>query len=224
MGDESRKRTINKKALLVVLGVALALAAAGAAWAVLGADQPADVEAVDESTSTADTTGSVDAQSGDTTQTASETTVTLSSEPEGGDLEITYDPSADPAVVDQTTGAVVAVTRSGGSYVLSIDLVDFLAGEEAAAAAKEHGDTVSASGLYIVNDNPKVREYPIQAGLSIRVTTEPDGTPNQLGRVISVEEWAAGVNGPAKAAYTSGTYIMTITNGTVTALEQLYLP
>jgi len=224
MGDESRKRIVNKKMLFAALGVVLALAAAGAAWAVLGADETADVETVDESTSTVDATDSVNAPSGDATQTATETTVTLSSEPEGGDLEFTYDPNADPAFVDQTTGAVVGVSRSGGAYVLSIDLVDFLAGEEAVAAAKAHGDTVSASGLYIVNDNPKVREYPIQAGLTIRVTTEPDGTPNQLGRAISVEEWAAGVNGPAKAAYTSGTYIMTITNGTVTALEQLYLP
>lgn len=224
MSDANQKRTISKKTLFIALGVVLALAAAGAAWAVLGGDEAADSADVTESASTADATGSVDAQSVDATQTASETTVTLSSEPEGGDLDFIYDPDADPAVVDQTTGVVVGVSGSNGSYVLSIDFVDFLAGEEAAAAAKEHGDPTPANGLYIVNDNPKIREYPIQADIGVRVTTKPDGTVDQLGAVLSVKDWASGLNGSAKAAYTSGTYIVTITNGVVTAIEQLYLP
>ena len=223
MSDEKQKRTISKKTLYIALGVVLALAAAGAVWAVLG-DEIADTADVEESTSTADATGSVDAQSDDSTLTAGETTTTLSSEPEGGDLDITYDTGAIPPVVDQMTGAVVGVSGSGGSYVLSIDFVEFLAGEDAAAAAKEHGDSVSGSGLYIVNDNPKVRDYPIQADITVRVTTTPDGTLTQLGEVLPVSTWASGVNGSAKSAYTSGTYIVTITNGTVTAIEQLYLP
>jgi len=184
----------------------------------------ADVAGVSESTSTADTTRPVDALSDDPTPAASEATPTLMSEPEGGDLEITYDPSASPPVIEQMTGTVVSVNGSGDAYTLSIDFVEFLAGEEAVAAAKEHGGSVSDSGLYIVNDNPKVRDYPIQPGITVRVTTNLDGTPNQLGQVLSLKDWAAGVNGAAKAAYTSGTYIVTITNGTVTAIEQLYLP
>lgn len=223
MGDETKKRAISKKTMYIALGVVLALVAAGAAWAVLG-DEAAEIAGVGESTSTADATGSVDAQSDDATLTASEATRTLASEPEGGDLEIDYEAGAIPPVVDQMTGAIVGVTGSGGSYVLSIDFVEFLAGEEAVAAAKEHGDTASDSGLYIVNDNPKVRDYPIQPDITVRVTTNVDGTKNQLGQTLTVEEWTAGVNGPAKAAYKSGTYIVTITNGTITAIEQLYLP
>jgi hypothetical protein len=92
------------------------------------------------------------------------------------------------------------------------------------AAAKEHGDQVSGSGLYIVNDNPKVREYPMQSNITVRVTTKPDGTPDQLGETLSLKDWASRVNGSARSAYTSGTYIVTITNGTITAIEQLYLP
>lgn len=223
MSDEKQKRTVSRKTMYIALGVVLALIAAGAAWAVLGG-KTADVVGVSESTSTAETSGSVDAQSDDTTLTASEATPTLMSEPEGGDLEITYDPSASPPVIEQMTGTVVSVNGSGDAYTLSIDFVEFLAGEEAVAAAKEHGGSVSDSGLYIVNDNPKVRDYPIQPGITVRVTTNLDGTPNQLGQVLSLKDWAAGVNGAAKAAYTSGTYIVTITNGTVTAIEQLYLP
>jgi hypothetical protein len=223
MSDENQKRTISKKTLLIALGIVLALAAAGAAWAVLGGDGTESVSE-GESISTADATGSVDAQSGDTTITASEATKTLSSEPEGGDLDIPYDSGAFPPVIDQMTGAVVGVSGSGGSYTLSVDFVEFLAGEEAAAAAKEHGDAAPDSGLYIVNDNPKLREYPIQADITVRVTTKPDGTVSQVGEVLALKDWASALNGSAKAAYTSGTYIVTITNGTVTALEQLYLP
>lgn len=223
MGEEKQQHTVSRKTMYIALGIVLAIIAAGAAWAVLGG-KTADVVGVPESTSTADTTGSVDPQSGDATLTASEATQTLMSEPEGGDLEITYDPSASPPVIEQMTGAIVSVNGSGDAYTLSIDFVEFLAGEEAVAAAKEHGGSVSDSGLYVVNDNPKVRDYPIQPGITVRVTTDPDGTPNQLGRVLSVKDWAAGVNGAAKAAYTSGTYIVTITNGTITAIEQLYLP
>lgn len=223
MSDENQKRTINKKTLFIVLGVVLAVVVAGAVWAVLGEDV-GEIADGDESTSTADATASVDPQSADTTLTASETTQTLSSEPEGGDLDITYDEGAFPPVIDQMTGAVVGVSGSGGSYTLSIDFVEFLAGDEAVAAAKEHGGEVSGGGLYIVNDNPKVRDYPVQADITVRVTTRPDGTVDQLGTVLSLSDWAKGVNGSAKSAYTSGTYIVTLTNGTVTALEQLYLP
>ncbi len=222
MSDE-KKRTISKKTWLIVLGVVLALAAAGAAWAVFG-DKNADVADEGESTPTAEATGSVDAQSGDTTLTASEATTTLASEPEGGDLDISYDSGTFPPAIDQMTGEVVGVKASGGSYVLSIDFVQFLTGQEAADAAKAHGEAVPESDFYVVNDNPKVREYPMQAELTVRITTNADGTVDPMGRAMSLADWAAAMNGSNADAYRSGTYIVTLTNGVVTAIEQLYLP
>ncbi len=220
---EARRATSKKKVLYIALGVALLLAAAGAAWAVLG-DEVAENGDERESTSTADATGSVDAQSGDTTITASEATTTLSSEPEGGDLDISYDSDTFPPAIDQMTGEVVGAKASGDSYVLSIDFIQFLTGQEAADAAKAHGDEVPANDFYVVNDNPKVREYPMQAELSVRVTTNADGTVDPMGRSMSLADWAAAVNGSNADAYKSGTYIVTLTNGVVTAIEQLYLP
>jgi hypothetical protein len=223
MSDE-KKRTISKKTWLIVLGVVLALAAAGAAWAVFG-DKSADVAGDGESTSTAETTGSVDAAvSGDATITAGEATQTISSEPEGGDYDPDYDPNAYPPVIEQQTGAIVGVAATGGSYVLSIDFVQFLTGTEAADAAEAHGDEVPANDFYVVNDNPKVREYPMQAGLTVRVTTNANGTVDPAGHYMSLADWASAVNGSGGDAYQSGTYILTITNGVVTAIEQLYLP
>lgn len=226
MSDETReaKRTTGKKkTLYIALGAVLLLVAAGAAWAVLG-DGAGKTAGESESTSTADATGSVDAQSSDATLTAGEATTTLSSEPEGGDLDISYDSATFPPAIDQMTGEVVGVQASGDSYVLSIDFVQFLTGQEAADAAKAHGDEMPANDLYVVNDNPKVREYPMQAGLTVRITTNADGTVDPMGRSMSLADWASAVNGSNAVAYKSGTYIVTLTNGVVTAIEQLYMP
>lgn len=223
MNDQRPRRTINRKTLYILLGSVLVIAAAGVAWATLGG-HGAEVADTEEPTSTAEATTTSVPGSDDSTITASETTAALASVPEGGDADIPYNPSASPAVVDQMTGAVVGVSGAGGSYVLAIDFVQFLAGDEAVQAAKAHGGQVSQGGIYVLNDNPKVRELPIQEGVSVRVTVTPDGAPDQLGRVLSLKDWAAAVNGPAASAYKSGTYIVTITNGAVTALEQLYLP
>jgi hypothetical protein len=219
------QRKKNKKTLYIVLGVVLALAVAGAAWAVLGGGD-GKIASEDVSTSTADATGSAGvAGSGDETMTAGETTPTVASEPEGGDADpVAYDPDTYPPVIEQQTGVIAGVTSSGGSYVLSIDFVQFLTGEEAAAAAEAHGDEVPENDFYVVNDNPKVREYPIQAGLAVRVTTNLDGTVDPMGRAVPVADWAAIINGANGAAYKGGTYIVTVTNGVVTSLEQLYLP
>ncbi|MDO8847649.1 MAG: hypothetical protein Q7W51_04600 [Coriobacteriia bacterium] len=220
---EARRTTSKKKTLYIALGVVLLLVAAGAAWAVLG-DEPGKTSNERESTSTADATGSVDTPSGDTTLTASEATTTLASEPEGGDLDISYDSGTFPPTIDQMTGEVVGVKASGDSYVLSIDFVQFLTGQEAADAAEAHGEEVPANDFYVVNDNPKVREFPMQAGLTVRVTTNADGTVDPMGRSMSLAEWASAVNGSSADAYRSGTYIVTLTNGVVTVIEQLYLP
>lgn len=209
----------KKNTWMIVLGVAVALGIAGAGWAVLyGPNGNAPGKSTDASGTSDEATRSIES-----TRTIEDTS-TIVIEPEGGDTNPEYDPNADPALVEQYTGIVTDVKESDGSYVITVDYVQFVMGDEAKKAADAHGDTVPESGLYIVNDNPLTRERVVKPDLAVRVTIDAAGKPSELGRSMPLAEWAAAFDGPQAQAYRSGTYILTLTNGTVTMLEQLYLP
>ena len=229
MSDSSDTRTSEtapfepaprkKTAWMIALGVVVALGIAGAGWAVLyGPNGNAPGKVADGSDSSNEATRSIES-----TRTIEDTS-TVVVEPEGGDTNPEYDPDADPPLVEQYTGLITDVKESGGAYVITVDYVQFVMGDEAKKAAEAHGETVPASGLYIVNDNPLTRERAVKPDLSVRVTIDAAGKPSELGRTMSLAEWASAFDGPHSEAYRSGTYIITLTNGTVTMLEQLYLP
>lgn len=203
----------KKTAWMIALGVVLVLVIAGAGWAVLyGPDgsisgDSSDGNGSDEASRAVESTRTI------------EDTSTVVIEAEGGDTDPDYDPNADPALIEQYTAIVTDVRQSGGSYTVTLDYVQFLTGDEAKAAAEAHGDPMPASGLYAVNDNPLTRNRSVSPDLTVRVTVDEAGKPYAIGRSMSVAEWASAFDGPQADIYRDATYIVTLTNGTVTLLD-----
>lgn len=128
-------------------------------------------------------------------------------------------------VNERQPGYVKAVNGSAGNYVMSIDYVQFLTGGEAADAAALHGDdSPPPNDYYIVNDNPKIRDFPVQPGIQVFVVTNSDGTSDANGHVITLAQWVAALRGPQGSEFMSTLYWVTVTNGTVTKIEAQYLP
>lgn len=133
--------------------------------------------------------------------------------------------SAPTPTSERQPGMVVAVTGPPDAYVLTIDYVLFLSGPEANAAATAHGDeSPPPNDYYVVNDNPKLREFPIQPGVPVTVVSNDDGTSDAEGHTITLAQWVAALSGPAADVYKASIYWVTITDGTITAIEAQYVP
>lgn len=134
--------------------------------------------------------------------------------------------SGTPAVVtERQPGLIVEITGAPGAYTMRIDYVLWLTGPEASAAAAAHGDeSPPPNDYYVVNDNPKIREFPIRSGIPVTVVTNDDGTSDSDGHTITLDQWVAALSGPNAHAFKSTIYWVTITDGTVTAIEAQYVP
>lgn len=133
--------------------------------------------------------------------------------------------TAPTAVTERQPGLIVEITGSPGAYVMRIDYVQWLTGPEANAAATAHGDeSPPPNDYYVVNDNPKIREFPIQDGIPVTVVTNNDGTSDSEGHTITLAQWVAALSGPNAGAFKATIYWVTITDGTVTAIEAQYVP
>lgn len=203
----------KKTAWMIALGVVLALVIAGAGWAVLYGPDGTMPGASSDDAGSDETSRAVES-----TRTIEDTS-TIVVEAEGGNTDPEYNPHADPPLIEQYTAIVTDIKQSGGSYVVTLDYVQFVTGDEAKAAAEAHGGTVSESGLYVVNDDPLTRDRAVAPDLIVRVTVDEAGKPSQVGRSLPVAEWADAFTGPQANAYRDATYIVTLTNGTVTLLD-----
>lgn len=126
---------------------------------------------------------------------------------------------------DRQPGLVLEVIASSGSPVLRVDYVQFLTGGEAADAATVHGDeSPPPNDYYIVNDNPWIREFPIQASIPVTVVTNNDGTSDPAGHTITLDQWIAALSGPSADAYKASLYWVTTSNGIVTEIDAQYVP
>lgn len=136
----------------------------------------------------------------------------------------------DVAVVDGRIAALVKDVRPvGGAYRVTVDLVRFLTGDEAAEAARDRGDEdPPPNDYYIVNDDPTLHALPVQAGISVNMLM--DGSGELCGDIavgcppMPLAEWAAALGGAAGGLLRSMPYWVTVSGGTVTAIEQQYIP
>lgn len=210
----------NRTALWVAGGVVLALlAGSGVTWLILGSKVKTLERQVSELESSA-TSAETDEAEG-----TNEETPTASAEaPAGADGS---DPAGEesPEVTEVQPGLVQSLADDGGTWKLSIDYVQFLTGGAAADAATAHGDeSPPPNDFYVVNDNPKIREFPVQAGIGVVVVTNDDGTSDPGGHALSLSQWASALSGPNGAVFRSSIYWVTVTDGTITAIRAQYTP
>lgn len=148
---------------------------------------------------------------------------------------VTAPPEAPPAeepeaeesapTVERQPGIVTRVTGSAGAYRLKIDYIQFLTGDEAAEAAADAGDeSPPPNDYYIVNENPRIREFPIEDSVRPRVVFDDNGGSVPETLEMSLADWATNFNDPTALYYRTNFYWITITDGVVTAIEQQYLP
>ena len=130
-----------------------------------------------------------------------------------------------PTAVDRQLAIVTGTSSEGGTRYLRVDDIEMLTGTEAGAAAAAHGDeSPPPNDYYIVNDDPTVREVPVAADATVRVVVNADGTVNPTGYGVSLADWVASITGPSSEAYLANPYWLASKGGTVTSIEQLYLP
>ncbi|MCL4078862.1 hypothetical protein MX659_04525 [Coriobacteriia bacterium Es71-Z0120] len=127
-------------------------------------------------------------------------------------------------VVDQPT-LVVDWSRSGGRIRLTLDYVQVLFGEDANREAARRGLEVPVPNDYlIVNDNPRLRVFPVRPGIMVHVLYNDDGTMSYEGRDISLDAWYARLTGSLADQYSSSYFLVTVRDGEITKIAQQYTP
>lgn len=134
----------------------------------------------------------------------------------------------DVSLLSGRLATLVVDTRVVGSarYV-TVDPVQFLTGEVAAEASGARGDeSPPPNDFYILNDDPALHNLPVAAEVMVAMVMDAQGAscPEMACAPLPLTEWAAAVSGPAADVLRSTPYWMTVQDGTVTAIEQQYIP
>ena len=110
-----------------------------------------------------------------------------------------------------------------GTFI-TVDYALFLTGDEAAAEAAARGDeSPPPNDYYIVNDNPRLRTFPVKAGIMVQVH---HGDPNLEAHTITFGQWQDRFIGmsPGLEVVRHVPYWITLEDGVVVAIEEQYLP
>ena len=137
----------------------------------------------------------------------------------------TTEPTAYAESGDYVNGRHIAKLTAFDESSVSFDVVQFLTGEAAKQAFDE--DTGSHeppdNDYYIRNQNPLVRTLPVAGDVVIHVNNAggyPPSDPNN-GHAVNASTLKSYVDaGPAKNGY----FWLTIKDGTVTAIEEQFVP
>jgi hypothetical protein len=121
---------------------------------------------------------------------------------------------------------MMSATWEGDQPELTVDYAQMLTGAEAAAAATAAGDeSPPPNDYYIVNQNPKLRTFPADAGMTVRMTSTAEGTQPE-GYDMPFGQWYDAFSGMSGSfpAIRDVPYWITIENGTIVMIEEQYLP
>lgn len=145
--------------------------------------------------------------------------------PPGDDASAVEGPSTAEVAKSREFAFITAVTADPAPAVTA-DYARFLSGTEAATAARAAGDEIPPNDYYITNSNPGLRTLPVKPGIKVSLLSRPDGSMDVDGYTVSFAAWAGNWATPTEgnSAIRSGPYWLTISNGTVTAIEEQYLP
>lgn len=117
---------------------------------------------------------------------------------------------------------MTSIGNGPDGWRLRIDYVQFLTGPEAEKAAVARGQ--EPLDFFVINDNPKIREFPVRSGSGVTVVTNADGSSDPGGHALSLAEWAGAMTGPQAQVFGATLYWVTITDGVVTTIDAQYLP
>jgi hypothetical protein len=114
----------------------------------------------------------------------------------------------------------------GSTALLTVDYAEILSGAEAAAAATAHGEeSPPPNDYYIVNDNPKLREFPIDTAMTVKVVSQPGGGVVTEGYGMAFGTWYDVLCGMSTDDFVADRpYWITIEGGTIVAIEEQFLP
>lgn len=139
----------------------------------------------------------------------------------------TVDTGATTAATEKQFTFITKVSGSSSAgYKLVADYAQMLTGSAAAAAATAHGDeSPPPNDYYIVNDNKKLRTFPLSKTAKITVLGWA-GADATASKSLTVSQFVGVMPGGTSPQdpWRSSPYYITITGGTVTKVEQIYLP
>ncbi|NTU89979.1 MAG: hypothetical protein HGA54_08810 [Actinobacteria bacterium] len=133
-------------------------------------------------------------------------------------------------LISWTAYALLSDARiADGVTYATLDYIQVLTGDAATQTAAEHGEETTPEGYYIVNECPELHEYPIDDGITISVVyNETTGWDPDAPVYLSLEEWRYRAIVSMETMYGIQYYAMyhvvTVTDGTITAMDQKYLP
>lgn len=116
-------------------------------------------------------------------------------------------------------------TWEGATPILSVDYAEFLTGQAAIDAATAHGsESPPPNDYYIVNDNPKLREIPVDPKISVKVISKANGIEIH-GYSMPFGQWYDVLAGMSSTNFVKDMpYWITITDDTITKIEEQYIP
>lgn len=135
-------------------------------------------------------------------------------------------PSAFESPILEDGRHFVYVTRAArledGSATVTFDLAYFLRGGEAEEAAAAHGDEL-VNDFYIVNDNPRLRTLRVADEVRVRYFPSAQCCEMQRG---DIDAWLASIRETNQTDHegTDVPWWLTIEDGTITRIEQHFLP
>ena len=213
--------------IAVAAALAGALVAGGAVWALQSpktADLNARIAAVEAQKEAALQEAANALQQVDQLKVRQSTTTTPTITPP---TETTTTTTTKKTVVVKQFTFVKNIAETGSRPVITADYAQMLTGAAAAKAATAHGDeSPPPNDYYIVNDNKLLRKLQVTPDISVTVTTNDDGTSDPTGHIITFAKWAAAYSAPdaTNASLRDAPYWITLKNGVVTKISQVYLP
>ena len=224
MTDKTMSKTGH--VILIVAGLIALLAGAGVTWLV----RDSEIGDLEDRLATAEQRLAEIAEAEDAIEPDAPEDAEEPPAEGGDDPEEPAEPADDEAApsagpTERVPAIVVSVRTVSSVDYVTLDYIQFLTGDDAAAAATAAGEeSPPPNDYFIVNENPRLREFPIKPGISVPVVYSPDGMSDPSGTELTLSAWLAGLTGATADYYTSNFYWVDVVNGTVVGLEQQYLP
>ena len=233
---ESSRRRTGRIALIVVAVVLGLLVLGGVVYVAAILPIYSRVQQVSSTASSTGTTGGAGsgiataASGGSSSSTAGSVTTTAPTSG-AGENPVTPTKPKSTLTANDVTHQATFVTKTGvadgGAHTITFDYVQFLTGTAATKAAVAHGDTAE-NDYYVVNDNPKLRTFPVSSAVVIKL--HPANGPS-YSRIFTFSAFKALIS--AHSATYGGktydwssetTYYITVKNGKVARIEQQWVP